>query len=170
MPSYTQQKDRIGGRYANLSVVPVISTSIYAEADAVGALNSLIIPSDYRNSQNSELSGVITSLQLASIDNVTADQKEIFLFKANPSASTFTDNAALVIAAADLDKCIGQVTLVAADHVLVGGGRVLGVKQGLNIPFNLGDALTLYAAIITRGTPTYTTTSSLKLGLGIWLD
>jgi hypothetical protein len=88
---------------------------------------------------------------------------DVVFFNADPSATTFTDQAALDIADADMDKIAGvaSVTTYAsfADNAF-GQATNLGI-----VAVQPGD--TLYACLVSRGAPTYAAANDLRLRVGV---
>ena len=78
----------------------------------------------------------------------------IIVFDADPSASTFTDNSAPVINAADVSKIIRKVNVAAADYETVGGIAIADLAA-LSKIVEAASGTTLYIVITTTGTPTY---------------
>jgi hypothetical protein len=91
---------------------------------------------------------------------------ELLIFNADPSASTFTDNAAVSLNAADVPKIIRRIPIVAGDYAtidskafaeVIPNGRVLTPATGTS----------LYACLVAVGTPTYAATTALTLRIGV---
>lgn len=146
-----------------MSVSPVMSAIAYADGDAIGPLMS------YSSIVNLDgYGGFIHSITL--IDRGAQDAVlDVIFFSGNPSASTFTDNSEMVIAAADQAKIIGTVPIAAADYTTVSSGVSVATIRGVGLVFDCSSAGShLYAAIRNNGgTPTYLTTADLTLNLGI---
>jgi hypothetical protein len=107
------------------------------------------------------------------IDSITvgdaANQKialDVTIFDSNPSGSTFTDNSATSIVAADVPKVVAKVSFVAGDYTSF-NAIAFATKSDLGIPVYSGTVP--YAAVTTRGTPTYTA-SCLTLTFGVRRD
>ncbi|TPQ49933.1 hypothetical protein C2U72_15930, partial [Prosthecomicrobium hirschii] len=76
---------------------------------------------------------------------------DAILFRADPAASTVTDNAAAVVAAADLDKVIGVVSLTRITNL--GGGTLYEANQ-LARSIKLAGGQDIWLALVWRGAPT----------------
>lgn len=140
------------------AVQTVTASSAYASGNAVGGLMTLA-SATASNGSGGLLQSVIQytkSAQTASID--------VFVFKANPSSSTCTDKTAFSLAAADFDKVIGVAHI--SDWTSAGTPSV-GQSQSLAIPFSLASGTALYACAVTRGTPTYASTSDSEFAFQI---
>jgi hypothetical protein len=121
----------------------------YTAGDLIGVLLTL-----------SNVDRAITAtpfLTSVTVQDLTAQNAEIDIvfFDANPAATTFTDNAALDIADADLPKIIGFATIDATQYCAFADSSV-GTSSPLGgIPFNAASGQSLYACLVARGTPTY---------------
>jgi len=96
---------------------------------------------------------------------------DLFLFDADPSATTVTDKSAVAINTADLAKCIGVITFPAAT-IKLGAASTMGVITVANnaLAYKLTSGTTLYGILVTRGTPTYASTSDVSVDLVVWPD
>lgn len=116
------------------------------------------------------LSAILQSLVVFDYDNQKA-ALDLLLFNAAPAVA-YADKTAFAPTRADLKLLIGRVPIAAADYVSYAGGnpQAMAVAQSAN-QANLGRVLkpnavgstALYALLVTTGTPTYLTTSSLQL-------
>lgn len=154
---------QVGGETTQIAPTITVSTSpAYSAGDCVGG--KLTLSSIVR----APGTAVLQSLFL--ID--TSNQKqalELLIFNADPSSSTFTDNAAISLHANDVGKIIRRISIAATDYVTIDskafvdlspGGRVLKAASGQD----------LYAALVAVGTPTYAATTALTLRLGVLQD
>lgn len=113
-------------------------------------------------------SGSIDSIIIADKAKQNAALAVVF-FDSDPSATTFTDNAALTVADADLFKIIGVINVLASDYQAFADNSVATVKcQGMDFVAN-GSA-NIYATIVAVGTPTYAATTDLQLKVKIRQD
>lgn len=146
----------------NIRITPTISTGAYTAGDNVGGKMSLTpVAMEPRT-------GTIMSVTVADLAKQSA-AIDILLFDSDPSATTFTDNAALDVADADLLKAIGVIRVAANDYVGLADNSVACVKD-INLPFKLSGTDTLYATMVTSGTPTYAAATDLTLTFGIQMD
>ncbi len=153
------------GMIYQVSATPTISAaSIYASGDAVGGLmtfSNALIP--YSKS------GLLQSIVISDLAKQSG-ALSLILFKANPSATTFTDNAALDIDDSDIAKVIGAIPIAAADYVALNDSAFATVRNvGLGLSVD-SEVSTLYGALITTGTPTYAAVSDLTVNLFIRQD
>ena len=139
-----------------ITVTPTVSTTpAYASGDAVGG--KLTLPNAVRLAGGV---GIIRSIVLTDKGKQNA-AIDVVVFRADPTATTFTDNAALSVADADLLSIAGVVSVAAADYAAFVDNSV-ATKSGLGLAVN-SITTTLYACLVTRGTPTYTASSDLQL-------
>lgn len=110
--------------------------------------------------------GIIQHVTLIDLAAQLADTDIVF-FDRDPENTTFTLNSALTLADADAPGLIGVAKLTS--HTAFAAS---GFSQALNlaIPFLLSGSRSLFAAAITRGTPTYAATTDLKLRVALLLD
>lgn len=101
------------------------------------------------------LGGYIHSLTI--LDKGAESQPmDLILFNEDPSASTFTDNAASAIHASDMAKVIGTIPVTAEDYVIVNSSLHIATVRGVGLAFDCAATLqTIYGVLRTTGTPTY---------------
>jgi hypothetical protein len=144
-----------------VEAVPTIETSAYASGDVIGEKLSL---SDAARSLVS--TGIISSVVIVDKDSEAVDIDVVF-FDANPAAFG-NDNAAFDPTDADVANIVCVVSVT--DYYTFNDNSV-GIAQNVNCPFDLGSTnTTLYAALVSRGTPTYTAATDLTLRVGILQD
>jgi hypothetical protein len=150
----------VGGRVKVVDCAPTINPAAYATADVIGT--KVTVSTVTRIAAGS---GIIRSATLS--NRLTATTAvDVILFDADPSASTFTDNAAVTVNVADLTKIIGVLSFVSGEYVSFAGNGV-AVKQGLNIGFKLASGSDLYAVFVSRAAPTFANAADLNLRLAI---
>lgn len=143
-----------------VEATPTISTSAYTAGDQVGGKITLAGAVD-----PSVFSGVIASVEILDRDSEEVDIDVVF-FDTDFTASS--DNAAFDPSDTDLLNVVCYVTV--ADYSTFSDNSV-GLARNVNCPFKLtAPNQSLYAALVTRGTPTYTATSDLTLRVGILQD
>lgn len=154
----------VGGVMARCNATITGSTSpAYASGDLVGGKLTLSNAARVSGSSGIVQSAIITSKSLQ--NNVVFD---VVFFNADPSNSTFTDNAAFDIHDNDLDKVIG---VAQCNTVIPFSGSSVHQALGLALPFaGSAGSTTLYAAVITRSTTTLAGTTDLTLSVRILQD
>jgi hypothetical protein len=143
--------------------VTVAAGGQYSANDVVGGLLSI---SNVIGNGAKKGAFLLRNIVLSDKANLGA-ATDVILFNANPSASTFVDNAALAIAAADSIKVIGCFNIATGDYFALGSQKV-AVKTGLSLIGELEAATQdLYFVVVTRGTPTYVNTNDLQIIFGL---
>lgn len=134
----------------------ITASSAYAAGNVVGALLTF--------AGMARVAGQGGILQSAILRDKAgqAVSYDLFLFDAAPT--TPTDKTAIGLVAADLAKCIGVVSL---SGEALGAASTMGVitASGLGLAFKLTSGTTLYGILVTRGTPTYASTSDVSVDL-----
>lgn len=137
------------------TVTPVINTSAYAAGDCVGGLQT--IANAVRTGGPG--SGLIENFTVLDATGANA-AIDIVFFSANPTNSTFTNNAACAVNAADLGKIVGYMSATQCRNV---GTPGVCQQAGPPLGFNLGiNNSTIYAVMIAVGTPTYASIGVLQ--------
>jgi hypothetical protein len=94
---------------------------------------------------------------------------EVLIFEEN--ITTPADNSAWSFTSGDEPKLLARVEVGASDYKAVGGGAAsIAEIRNLAIPISTqaktNNAPTLYAVMVTTGTPTYVATDDITLKLG----
>jgi len=151
--------ERVGTVVRATATPTVTASSAYASGNNVGGL--LTFTSVGRTSTGTGLLQDITvnfkSAQTAQLDFVWCGSD-------TPSSTTVTDKSAAALAVADFDKC--RVIAHITDCTSMGTPSSC-IAQGLAVPVALASGTSGYGWLITRGTPTFTATSDVKVSLGI---
>lgn len=150
-------------RSSNPSVTPTVTSgSAYSAGQVVGGLLQ------FANAVDDIRSGVLMAASLATKSVQTTGFK-LYLFSAQPAASTFTDKTAPSVNAADAQKLIAVLNFATADSGL--GTHTLYSLDGIGRAFVLpATTTTLYGVLVTVATPTFTSTSDVQLTLNILKD
>lgn len=151
-----------------LEATLTIDTALYAAGDLMGAAAGgtgvasnpieLVLPDTWNRAHGY----LIQSVALVDLDKENAAIDVVF-FNAEPDGTTFTDNAALDVADADMDKVAGVAsinTYASFSDNSFGQATNLGI-----VVAQPGD--TLYACLVARSGPTYTAANDLRLRVGI---
>ena len=164
--SSQRQVVTVAGLTVAPQVTPTITASAYTAGYVVGGVMSF---ANAVRTQNAINSGRVRNAAIA-CKSAQSGEMDLYLFNANPSSSTFTDRAAPAIVAADLAKLIAKITLAQTDTSLSSTSTFWQALQ-LEIAFQLGSGnTTLYGVLVTRGTPTFGSTSDIVVTLGIQDD
>ncbi|KPL50812.1 hypothetical protein ABB55_00010 [Prosthecomicrobium hirschii] len=145
--SYAERVEA-GGRIirAAPASLPATSTSAYASGDVLGA--KMQLTGALRVAAGS---GFLQDLTVALKTNGLTGALDAVLFRADPSGSTFTDNAALNVVAADLDKVIGVVNMTKITSL--GGGTLYEANQ-LARSIKLASGQDIWMVLVWRSAPT----------------
>jgi hypothetical protein len=145
-----------------LTAAPVCDTNAYAAGDLIGGKLTLTpavrLPG---------FGGIITRITIADKAKQNAAIDVVF-FVANPTGTTFTDQAAFAIADADLLNAF-HVQILATDYASYSDNSEATVNN-LGAAFRLSSGSALYAALVSRGTPTYAAAGDLQLAVAIAAD
>ena len=135
-----------------------VDTNIYASGDNVGGLQTVDL-SPFKNTKGAAILDHVLIMDLAK----QSANMDLVLFGSNPSATTFTTNVAQDIADADITKIIGVVP-VTSHHVFADSSVSRAVNLDLGFKLDATQStLNLYAALISRATPTFATTGDIDL-------
>jgi hypothetical protein len=142
------------------SAALTVSGGAFSQYDCVGGIQNWDV---FRTGQDS---GILSSVALVDADNQKA-AIDLYVFSSNPSASTFTNNTAVSLNSADYAKIIAKVSITSGDYVNITSAIAVATVSSLGIP--IYSAGNLYFALVTTGTPTYTS-GSLRVSLGVLQD
>lgn len=148
---------KVGSLSTRLSKALTTTTLAYSLGDNIGGLltltNAVLLSAGGGIIQNVGIYDA--AAQSAAID--------VVFFVANPSSTTFTDNGALTVNAADGPSIVGIAHVTDWSTFAASS---FGQALNLGINFDLSIGTSLYVALISRGTPTYAT-NSLTLNVEI---
>jgi hypothetical protein len=136
-------------------VSPTVTASAspdYADADNIGG--KLALPGIARRCPKG---GFIVGCRIVSAVASTITFHVVF-YAGDPSGTTFTDNGAFTVAAADQSKIIGRAVL---DSVTDLGGCSIHSHPNLNLPFDGGREI--YASITAKGALNLAATTDINL-------
>jgi DNA-binding phage protein len=152
----------VGGFTASIKDTTAVSTSpAYTAGDAVGGLRTLA------NAVLTAGTGVLESITVLDRANQKA-ALEILIFDANPTAATITDNAAFVYSTDDL-KVLARISVGTADYITL-NSKAVALIRGIGAVLKAASGTSLYAAVVTTGTPTFAATTDVQIIFGILQD
>ena len=147
-----------GGNVIVISQSPTVSASpAYSTGDVIGTkltFDAAVLAAGG--------SGLVQAVQI-NCKSAQTGAVDLVLFNADPSASTFTDNAALAVNAADFNKVIGVVHVTDWTNL---GTPSVAQAGNIALPFTLASTA-LYGVLVARSTPTLGSTSDLTIGLRV---
>ena len=149
------------GVHVVLNTPTVSATPNYADGDNMGGLISL---TDIYGPETAGQGGGLIQSVLISDAALNGLQIDAWFFDANPSSSTFTDNAAMSIHASDVNKVIGRVPVTDWDR-----SSQFGFAENLAMPF-VTAANILYMALEARGAHNLAATTDIDVQVGIILE
>lgn len=160
MPTW-QERRVVIQRKVVTATPSVDKTNAYANGDLVGGKLEF---SDA--GRHSVRSGKVVAVTVVD-DGKQAANLDVLFFEADPTNTTFSDNDAFDPADADLQNAVGFVQITNYSQL---NDNAVGFNQSLCVPFLLDTGSTLYGAIVSRGTPTYTAKDDLTVRLHIEQD
>jgi hypothetical protein len=144
------------GRTTMATVTPVVtSNGAYAAGNEIGGLMTFAI--------GGAGSGTLLSLRVTSRTILTTALKA-YVFTANPSTSTWTDNATPAINAADIIKLLAMVPLSAPDSGL--GTHTIWSAGAIGEQFVAANLYVILVAV-SAATLTSSSTSDITVQLGV---
>lgn len=168
LPAGENHIGAVAGEGTSVIVTPTVSTTAYAANDVVGG--KLTLTNAVR------VAGGMSILQSVKVFD-RANQKaalQIVFFDADPAAAVLTNDAQVDLSTAgahtDFPKICGLVNIAASDYTTIDnvGANDYAIAEITAIAKPLKSAATtsLWAAIITTGTPTYGNVAALSLRFG----
>jgi hypothetical protein len=142
---------------------PVIDTAAYATGDCLGPLQTIASVARYTGG-----SGMLRSITI--VDKTQAQRAAIDLVFFDRTVTTAANNAPFACSDADMLFCLGVVAVATGDYNTAWPGTPLNsvatkiVADGLPLPLS---GTSLFVQAVVRGTPTYTSTSDIVIGLQI---
>jgi len=143
---------------------PTITASAYATGDLIGSAAvefTGAVPGDTNNSET--LGGLLQSVIVTDLGKQSSSLDIVF-FDVNPSNTTFTENSAFDPHDTDILNIVGTVAITDWKAF---NDNSQGQAFNLAMPFILDSGNILYAAVVSRGAPTYASTTDLTIRLGI---
>lgn len=152
----------IGGNTFEQITTQTTQNAAYSAGNCVGGLITLT-----NAMRTSGGTGIIQSIHLIDKDNQKAAM-DLLVFNANPTAATITDKTAFVYST-DITKQIARIPIAASDYVTYNSIATVSLG-GLSKIVKANGSQTLYGALVTSGTPSYTGTSQVIIQVDILQD
>lgn len=158
-----------------LPINPTVSTTpAYTSGDCLGGLQTISNAARFSGG-----GGVITSVTV--LDKSPSQRAAFDIFFFNGSITATTDNAAFTPTDADTAKCVGVISILTTDYntAFVSAVNSVAFKpdtktntlpQAMAVPYYCSGGTTLYAQLVVRATPTYTSTTDIVVQLNCVLD
>lgn len=149
-------------RYSTAS--PTADTNIYATGEVIGG--KLTFSNAMADTTGT---GFLVSVRIID-QSAQASDLDLVIFSSNPTSTTFTDQAALDIADADLSKVIGVVNFGSSSRFAFADNGIKFVANQTIPIVSLTNNTTLYGVLVSRGTPTFAGATDLSVTLGLSPD
>lgn len=153
-----------------VSVTPTISTSAYTSGDQIGGIMDL---SDCIRQDSNGTFGVSELVGVTILDkDKQSVAMDIWLFNVSPTV-TSTDNAAFAMTAANLVlQCVGYVSVGVAYSAAaaVSVSSTVNLNKVVQVSNTVASPSHLFAIVVVRAAPTYTTTTSLQFKFEFFMD
>ncbi len=153
-----------------LTVTPVITAGAYTAGMQVGGI--LTFAGIVRQDANMPF-GTTECVEVTILD---ADKQDcafdLKFFNKSPVLSSVDHQAFAISSANQKDQSIGYVPIGSAysDNATNSASSDRNLNKPLQIPNTVANPTNVYGVLVCRGTPTYTTTSSLQLQVAFFLD
>ncbi len=147
-----------------ITLQPAIeATPDYDAGDVIGGLQTLLGAARVPGG-----TGKLVSVSILSKVDIAVATR-LIIFKSNPSATTFTENSALSVNAADVDKILHSIEIASGDFADMGTPEV--AVKSMRLPFKCADGIaSLFAVFQAAGTINFGSTSDLTFNYGIEQD
>lgn len=148
---------------SNNTILPnvlTVTASAYSAGDCVGGLVDVAC---HRANKPSSLA--LESVVLVDLADQKADMVLWVLSGEPGESSVVEDSEAFALDAEDAPLVLGTISIGAADYADAGSYAVATIA-GIGLPVE-ADAGSLYFALVTTGTPTYTAVDDLMLQIGL---
>ncbi len=158
-PAGENHVGEVGSNLVKVTATPTVTSgSAYASNNVVGSL--LTFSGVGRVSSGT---GLIQSVTLEFKSSQTASTDFVWCGADNPTNTTLTDKSAVALSTSDFNKCrVIHIT----DCTNLGTPSVCDAEN-LALPFSLSSSTTGYGFLVTRGTPTFSSTSDVEVQLRI---
>lgn len=150
----------VGGNIIPIMNAMTTSNNSITTGEAMGGLQTLTNAVRVSGSLGaSGTSGIIQSVMVTFKDAITTPW-DVYVFNANPTGSTCTDNTTFALADADRDKVIGVAHIT---DMVASNTAVIGQAMNQAIPFGVASATSIFACVVSRGTAAITGTANASL-------
>lgn len=149
---------RAGGFDISVANTPTVQNAAYSSGNAIGGLQTIAF---FRTVQ--QPTGILQNVSVASKGGSTT-AITLYIFEANPTATTCTDKSAFSLGAADVSKLITTIPIVLTPAVVGAGASVTFASQQLPVSVRNSDSatgLSFYACAVVGGSVTPASTTDL---------
>lgn len=158
----------VRGKLSRIQITPVIDTAAYATGDCLGPLQTVS-----NAARISGGGGHIVGVQI--VDKTQAQRAAIDLVFFSQTVTTAANNALFTISDADALFMVAYIAVATGDYNTAWPGTptnsvaVIPKSASLRVPYVCATT-SLFMQAIVRGTPTYTSTSDIVIGLTVEPD
>jgi hypothetical protein len=165
IPAGENHAAEVGGNAITITNALVTSNNTVTTGKAIGPLQTLANAVRVSGAIGaSGTSGIVQDVFLSFTDAVAGTSADVYLFNANPTGSTCTDNTTFVLVTADRDKVIRVIHVT---DFTSGGTPVTASADNLATVFALASATSMYACVVARGSFAITSTANASLRVAI---
>lgn len=157
---------RVGGYTRTVTGNATVDTSTgYVSGDLVSTKLTFQSVGEFPASDQRS-SGLIQSV-IVHDNSAEAINMDVVFFGSDPSNTTFTDNSAFDCHDDDLPKILGVASITDWKSF---NDNAVGQALNLAIPYDLGVATDIYAAMVARASATFVATDDISITVGILRD
>lgn len=149
----------------------ITSGSAYAAGNQLGGIMT------FANVIRQETGLQFSTCKLMEVTVLDADKQnsaiDIWLFNQSPTVTSADKQAFAMTAANQAAQCIGVVTIGSTTYssaAAVSTATAVNLQKFIHIPGTVANPANVYAIAIVRGTPTYTTTTSVQFQFSFEID
>lgn len=146
-----------------VSATPTVDTNAYATGELIGG--KLTFAGAVRGNVGT---GYVIGVTIKDL-SAQASDLDLVLFSSDPTATTFTDQAAFDIADADVSKVLGVINFGSSARFAFADNGVKHVGS-IVIPIRAASSSTIYGALVSRGTPTFAAATDVTVTLAVAQD
>ena len=157
----TVSGSNVGGYEFNATSIPTIQNAAYASGNCMGGFNALTV------ARTNGGGIILDTFGLRSVGGGTT-AIQVYIFNANPSASTCTDKSTFTINSADIDKIIAGGTFQLTPAATTGTSITFAYQSNMALSVIAGGSSgsgvqTIYYALVSTGTWTPASTTDLHV-------
>lgn len=158
----------VGHFLAELSDNSAVQAAAYAANDLVGGKRTLA-SAVRKSGGTAHIKGVTIIDQAA--NSAANSVYDLILFNSDPTGTTFTENAALDVADADMSKVLAVIRIDGvAGSTLFTNVDNNALFKAVEVPIIQSGTTSLFAALIARGAPTFAATTDVIVKLQVQQD
>jgi hypothetical protein len=147
----------VGGNGITIAPTITVQAAAYATGNCIGG--KITLPNFLR------VAGQTSMIGSATLRTVFANAVEVdaLIFRADPTASTFTDKAAAILAAADVSKLVRVIQF--NSWLSPVGNPSISQIDNINRLVSLASGVDAYMALVAKGSITFAATTDLSFSI-----